>query len=300
MPAAEWTHVTVDLRRLEPRGRPADVSQWPARPVHDRARRVDSAISRSARRWSSPRADATSACAAARSMRSASSSARSRRSRRRGCSMAARTARRKARAHARRDRAVARLLFLRSRSRRARHHRAPARRADRLAAGRRRRARDLRDGGDARRRGRPSCSPAARTTRPATASSARHAGGASAVSRRRAAQPARPRALADGPDHPLTARVLVNRLWQDSSAAGSWRRRTTSARKARSPTHPELLDWLARDFVEHGWDIKRAADRSSLSADLSAGFARRSRNCASAIPRIDCSPAARASGCPPK
>ncbi|MHC4996836.1 MAG: DUF1553 domain-containing protein, partial [Planctomycetota bacterium] len=68
------------------------------------------------------------------------------------------------------------------------------------------------------------------------------------------------------PNHPLTARVAVNRYWQmlfgkgivltseDFGAQGEW------------PSHPQLLDWLATTFVEDGWDVKKTIRRIVTSA----------------------------------
>ena len=59
------------------------------------------------------------------------------------------------------------------------------------------------------------------------------------------------------PDNPLTARVIVNRIWQGHFGRGIAANPNNFGATGRKPTHPELLDWLATEFVERGWSIKR-------------------------------------------
>jgi Protein of unknown function (DUF1553)/Protein of unknown function (DUF1549)/Planctomycete cytochrome C len=66
-------------------------------------------------------------------------------------------------------------------------------------------------------------------------------------------------------DHPLTARVMVNRLWQWHFGEGLVRTPNNFGKLGEAPTHPELLDYLARQFVKSGWSIK-AMHRLILSS----------------------------------
>lgn len=68
-----------------------------------------------------------------------------------------------------------------------------------------------------------------------------------------------------GPTNPLTARVIVNHVWQLFFGAGIVRSTEDFGLQGERPTHPELLDWLAVDFVEHGWNVKRLCRQIVMS-----------------------------------
>jgi hypothetical protein len=69
-----------------------------------------------------------------------------------------------------------------------------------------------------------------------------------------------------GPDHPLTARVMVNRIWQYHFGRGIVATPNDFGVRGEPPTHPELLDLLAREFTGHAWSVKHIHRLIVLSA----------------------------------
>ncbi len=83
------------------------------------------------------------------------------------------------------------------------------------------------------------------------------------------------------PDHPVTARVLTNRLWKLYFGAGLSRKLDDVGAQGEPPTHPELLDYLSQQLIQSGWNIKqlirsmlltRAYQRSSLATEEQLGI----------------------------
>ena len=76
------------------------------------------------------------------------------------------------------------------------------------------------------------------------------------------------------PEHPLTARVMANRIWHWHFGRGLVDTPSNFGATGSAPTHPELLDWLARRFVDGGWSVKALHREILLSSTyrLGAGY----------------------------
>jgi hypothetical protein len=85
-----------------------------------------------------------------------------------------------------------------------------------------------------------------------------------------------------GPSNPLTARVAVNRLWQQLFGLGLVRTPENFGTQGERPTDPRLLDWLAHRFIDSGWDV-----RALLRLIVCSATYRQSSECSSDLERLD-------------
>ena len=103
------------------------------------------------------------------------------------------------------------------------------------------------------------------------------------------------------PGNPLTARSIVNRIWQQHFGEPLAANPNNLGAKGGKPTHPELLDWLAADFVEHGWKFKRLHRLIwSRQPIANPALTRRRPNWLKPIRTIIYSPSARRAVYPPR
>ncbi len=114
----------------------------------------------------------------------------------------------------------------------------------------------------------------------------------------------RRRALADwiaSPENPLTARVMVNRIWQGHFGTGLVETASDFGHSGQEPSHPELLDWLAGEFIRSGWSVKHMHRLIVLSATYRQASTIESRTPATPLAGQDASRKSNASPqCDPK
>ena len=105
------------------------------------------------------------------------------------------------------------------------------------------------------------------------------------------AEQERRRVLADwiaNPKNPLTARVMVNRIWQGHFGTGLVPTPSDFGRMGMKPSHPELLDWLAAEFIRSGWSVKHMHRLMVLSAAYrQSGFGLSRKDAAKAATTLD-------------
>lgn len=68
------------------------------------------------------------------------------------------------------------------------------------------------------------------------------------------------------PKNPIVSRVAINRYWQMIFGKGLVKTAEDFGSQGSRPTHPELLDWLAKDFIDHNWDVRHALKQMVMSA----------------------------------
>jgi hypothetical protein len=89
------------------------------------------------------------------------------------------------------------------------------------------------------------------------------------------------------PGNPLTARVIVNRIWTSYFGTGLVATPSDFGLRAAPPSHPELLDWLAVSFIEHGWSIKQLHRWIALSSTFRQSSLPSDSSCASKASQLD-------------
>ena len=96
--------------------------------------------------------------------------------------------------------------------------------------------------------------------------------------------------------NPLTARVVVNRIWRMHFGRGIVATQEDFGSQGKLPSHPELLDWLAQRFMDSGWDVKALHRLIVTSATYRQSSQVTPRGCALAIRTTSCSRAGRSGG----